>query len=342
MTSMTFRLVRYSLIVLVGILCGYVIHITGSESRQSPQLQVSEALAEQLDRGSLFFQTGDLTSAEQLYTDLIERFPNKPHGYNNLAALYAYQGKLEQARTLLDQAIATHPGYAVVYKNLSKIYAELARDSYGKALEIDPGTLHAQLMILDRQGIAQLTAAKTDPEATEKPTVSTATEPVIDAVPTDPTVEPEPTVTENTSPAPEPEVLSKTKTPEQAAATEPEEKTPLREDPFAFLRRWATAWSSQNVEGYLAFYPDDYHPDTFSSHETWANKRRSRIIRPAFIQIELTDIRILSRTEEGVDLELIQKYRNDRFQDRTLKHFRLQPHGTGWLIATERSLGTLR
>ena len=97
------------------------------------------------DYAAMFLQArlqakqGDTAAAMKTYQQLIKLQPAVPEAYNNLATLYAQQGNYEQAQKLLEQAMHTHPSYATLYENLGHIYVERARDSYGKALQLDAG-----------------------------------------------------------------------------------------------------------------------------------------------------------------------------------------------------------
>ena len=82
--------------------------------------------------------------AIQVFTGLTEDYPELPEPYNNLAVLYASQGNYDKAKAALELAIHTHPCYATAYENLGDIYAQLARRSYDKALQLDKSNLTAQ------------------------------------------------------------------------------------------------------------------------------------------------------------------------------------------------------
>ena len=86
-------------------------------------------------------RTGD---AIQVFHDLTEDFPELPEPYNNLAVLYAQQGNYDKARSALELAIQTHPGYAMAHENLGDIYAQLASREYGRVLQIDKNNAAAQ------------------------------------------------------------------------------------------------------------------------------------------------------------------------------------------------------
>ena len=51
--------------------------------------------------------------------------------------LYANQNQLDKARTALEMAIRTNPSYATAHENLGDIYAKLAGQAYGNALQLD-------------------------------------------------------------------------------------------------------------------------------------------------------------------------------------------------------------
>lgn len=73
------------------------------------------------------------------YRALTDDYPELPEPYNNLAALYASQGRYEAAREALERAVRAKPGFATAHENLGDIYARLAAQSYAKALELDGG-----------------------------------------------------------------------------------------------------------------------------------------------------------------------------------------------------------
>ena len=63
--------------------------------------------------------------------------PNSPNPNNNLAVLYASQGQYENAKTSLELAVRSHPGYATAHENLGDIYAQLALREYEKVTQLD-------------------------------------------------------------------------------------------------------------------------------------------------------------------------------------------------------------
>jgi Flp pilus assembly protein TadD len=98
-------------------------------------------------------------AADQL-TQLTIDFPDMAEPYNNLAVIQAAGGELERARTSLETAVKLSPSYSVAHQNLGDLYVELAKQSYARALQIEPtnGTLEPRLSAL-RQMTRTLTAA---------------------------------------------------------------------------------------------------------------------------------------------------------------------------------------
>ena len=80
---------------------------------------------------------GETDRAIALYEIVIKLFPDFPEPYNNLAALYATQGKLQRAEALLLRGLATHTTYRQLQKNLSRVYVARAAQAYQKALSIE-------------------------------------------------------------------------------------------------------------------------------------------------------------------------------------------------------------
>jgi Flp pilus assembly protein TadD len=88
-------------------------------------------------KGVIQSSMGNQTDAIVTFTKLNEDYPELPEPYNNLAVLYAGQGQLGKALAALEMAIHANPDYATAHENLGDVYARLASQSYGKALQLD-------------------------------------------------------------------------------------------------------------------------------------------------------------------------------------------------------------
>lgn len=103
-------------------------------------------------KGVIQRQLGQPDEAIATFTSLTQDYPELAEPYNNLAVLYAAQGQYDKARTALEMAIRTNPGYATAYENLGDVYARLASQAYSQALQLDSGnTLVAPKLALIRE-----------------------------------------------------------------------------------------------------------------------------------------------------------------------------------------------
>lgn len=85
--------------------------------------------------GILRLHEGDRDEAVGIFRELVREFPDLFEAYNNLAVLYAEEGRLDDARGILLGILDRRPE-AVGYRNLGDIYASLTRDAYARAREL--------------------------------------------------------------------------------------------------------------------------------------------------------------------------------------------------------------
>jgi Flp pilus assembly protein TadD len=90
-------------------------------------------------RGVILSELKDAAGAREVFERLTEEFPELPEPYNNLAVIYASQGQLDRARTLLETALAVRPTYATAQENLGDIYLQMSVDAYQRAAKLQPG-----------------------------------------------------------------------------------------------------------------------------------------------------------------------------------------------------------
>ncbi|WP_290705039.1 tetratricopeptide repeat protein [Amphritea sp.] len=93
-----------------------------------------------------------LDEAADVFSRLVQLYPESPEPYNNLAVVHARKGENDKAVEVLLQAFETHPSYAQVQTNLKAVYATLATQAYNRALNLDSTTQsrRANLGILDQ------------------------------------------------------------------------------------------------------------------------------------------------------------------------------------------------
>lgn len=88
-----------------------------------------------------------------LYTAIIDDYPELAEPYNNLAVIYAQQGRYALARDYLERAVAAFPEYSVALENLGDVYAKFAESSYRDAARYDPGNGELQKKIAALAGL---------------------------------------------------------------------------------------------------------------------------------------------------------------------------------------------
>lgn len=82
--------------------------------------------------GTLNARTGMVSEAIDVFSALVRDHPDLFDAYNNLAVLYAVQGRLDEARETLLAALEGNPS-AIGYANLGDVYTDLARRAYLRA-----------------------------------------------------------------------------------------------------------------------------------------------------------------------------------------------------------------
>ncbi len=86
-------------------------------------------------RTRILIEQGQLESARQALLTFIDKYPEIPEPYNNLAVLYARAGKLDMARDNLEMCIKLSPNYAIGLQNLGDIYTLIAASYYDQAFK---------------------------------------------------------------------------------------------------------------------------------------------------------------------------------------------------------------
>lgn len=305
-------------------------------------------------KGLILTEMNRPNDAIAIFTRLTEDFPELPEPYNNLAVLYAQQKQYDRARSALEMAIRTHPSYAIAHENLGDIYATLASQAYGKALQIDSSNAATQTklsMIRDLIGGASkpkpTTLVRADSgTSAPSPTASGTSTPT--PPPAEPTVKTPPTPMPTPPPPPEkPAKLPETPKPPEAPA--PVEKTPEKtntaETPAAStasveqevaktVQSWVRAWSRKDVKAYLAYYANNFQTPKGVSRKAWETERTQRIDRPGRIQVSAENVRI-SVSDRKATVKFRQHYASASFKSSANKTLVFVKSGNRWLIQQE-------
>lgn len=91
--------------------------------------------------------------AIDIYRDMTTQYPELPEPWNNLAAEYVKQGKLEMAQDALTMALAANPNYGTAKANMGEVQLMLARQSFQGAAQL--GVEGSQLKAKAATGILQ-------------------------------------------------------------------------------------------------------------------------------------------------------------------------------------------
>ncbi len=116
-------------------------------------------------KGLILGDLGKTNDAIEVFKNLTGNYPELPEPHNNLAVLYASQGRYELARNALEMALRTHPDYVTAHENLGDIYAKMAAIEYGKVVALDPGnpTAQTRLKLIQSMLGGQATRSATKP-----------------------------------------------------------------------------------------------------------------------------------------------------------------------------------
>lgn len=315
-------------------ICFTVLLRPGGAGGASDRSEAAKTLKEGLARSRQLASAGNAPEALKILEKLVERYPESPEPYNNMAALRASMGELEASRELLEKGLRTNESYAAIYENLGVIYSEIARSSYGKALRLELPPSAPQLKVLTHQG-PPATAAR----AASPPAYSRAAAP--QAAPAPPA-----TGAPLTAPAALPASAAKPQAPPPSAVPAPEPaaspaagQAPSRKDQdreiLDTLYGWARAWSDQDASAYLSYYSKNFRPENGAGRRTWEQQREERLRRPAWIKVDLKKIVLTPTGPDTVEVKMIQDYRAETFRDKARKTMTLVRENGAWRIQAE-------
>ncbi len=255
-------------------------------------------------RGLVLVKLNKTEDAIKVFADLTRDYPQLPEPYNNLAVLYAQQGDYEKARDALEAALATHPAYATAHENLGDIYAALAGAAYNRASMLDTSNQAVRY----KQNLINQLDTGIGAAAAAGPAIAPA------------------------APRPAAAVAA------AAVANDPPAAAPASADAAAVnttLQAWAKAWSSRDVDAYLAQYAPDFVPEGGLSRATWEQQRRDRITRPTRIGVRALNPEVSKVGEDRMRVSFVQEYQSDTFSDQVNKVLEFRNTNGSWKIVRE-------
>jgi hypothetical protein len=319
-------------------------------------------------KGTVLMDLRRYAEAMQVYQKLIQDYPDLPEPYNNLAALYAGQGRLEEARDLLERGMRTDPAYAAAFRNLNDIYARLSGRAYEQTLQTSKGGRPAPALIKElcdnygrmanqsvgRQHVASgelgllRDISKNRPSAGGAPSKVDIDEMAMESVLAEPELPP--TFNNPAAVAPKPVPVSV----QNAAVNAPPMRNVAQAAPLAEVKAkpvltgaddkavlaavesWAANWSRKDAAAYLGAYARDFRVPNGMSRSHWASQRRERIGKPKSIKVEVQAPKVSFNDASHASVSFRQAYHSDNLQTSTRKTLLLVKSGGRWLIQEER------
>ena len=276
-------------------------------------------------KGVIQTETGKPAEAIATFTQITQDYPELPEPYNNLAVLYAGQSQFDKARAALEMAIRTNPSYATAHENLGDVYAKLASQAYGKALQLDSSNTGVQ------PKLALIRTLFTPDAKVQKPVAAVAVKPPLVAVAPPPPVAP--ALAAPVTPAvPAPTVVKVPVSP--PAAVPAVASDTASKDVEAAVRAWASAWAAKDMGGYLASYGKDFDPSGNQSRKSWEEDRRARIVGKSNIIVKLDNLAIAVNGSKAI-AKFKQGYSADSLNVSSRKTLDLTKAGDRWVIVKE-------
>lgn len=102
------------------------------------------------------------------------------------------------------------------------------------------------------------------------------------------------------------------------------------------VQAWARAWRDKDVDAYLAFYAENFVPDSAPSKKAWVAQRKQRLAKPGAISLELKDVQVKAEGDKAT-ANFVQRYSANGYSDNVSKTLQLQLHKVSgnWLIVKE-------
>ncbi|MEQ8427464.1 MAG: tetratricopeptide repeat protein [Gammaproteobacteria bacterium] len=289
-------------------------------------------------KGLILTRLERLPEAETAFVELTEINPDLPEPYNNLAVVYAAQGKYSEAEQALKNAINTHPSYATAHENLGDIYAKMASRAYNQALELDNTNHSARAKLsLVNEMISEPGSAAPEKKPDSKKQVAAAKPPAeTKPAPIKPEI-----ITIPPEKQPEPKKVEKEKVipplPVKQATVEEVKPVQDRDNVERAVNDWADAWSDQDVDRYLGSYAKEFVPDDNQSLSAWKEERRIRLKSPEYIKVTLSDIKVDLHGKDYAEVRFQQRYQSDTYGDEVTKQLLMRKYDDTWLITQERT-----
>lgn len=255
------------------------------------------------------------SAAESIYRDLLARNKEWPEPKNNLAILLLKTNRLDEAKSMLEDAVVSSPSYRIAQKNRTQLYTFLATQAYDKALGGQQSLILPEMDYIEH--IYQ-------PVKVVEKVVDRVVEKVV-----------EKEVVVNKVAAVEPQVIA---TPQSVDKSSTEIAEHIKQQ----LLGWSQAWSSGDFDRYIQAYSDNFIPlEKTKNLAEWKNIRKAKLKFGKGVQVTLEDIRVfMNGSADYVLVEFVQNYKSRTYSDKTLKQLYMKNSQSNWLILSERVIKT--
>jgi tetratricopeptide (TPR) repeat protein len=281
---------------------------------------------------------------------------------NNIATIYAAQGKLNDAKATLEQALKSNQPLELMYNNLNNLKTHLASKNYASALQLlEPAKNNKLSLVVSTNGLAQyspkVVAAAPAPTAAPVATAptTTGTAGTTSAATTEGAKATEPVPPKTTVAAATPSATpaapaatapnakerasdSKPTPPERAPAASAEEAE-LTQAATQALQMWAQAWEKKDMDRYVKSYVPGFTPSDGKSHAEWVKDRQDRILSKGQINIQISQVEATLVNKNTIKLRYRQNYQSDKLKVSSVKLIEMKLQDQRWLITKERSAG---
>jgi tetratricopeptide (TPR) repeat protein len=284
---------------------------------------------------------------------------------NNIATIYAAQGKLNDAKATLEQALKSNQPLELMYNNLNNLKTHLASKNYASALQLlEPAKNNKLSLVVSTNGLAQyspkVVAAAPAPTAAPVATAPTTTGTTGTAGTTSAATTEGAKATESVPPKTTVAAATPSAAPAAPAATAPNAKerasdskpAPPEKAPAASaeeaeltqaatqaLQMWAQAWEKKDMDRYVKSYVPGFTPSDGKSHAEWVKDRQDRILSKGQIKIQISQVEATLVNKNTIKLRYRQNYQSDKLKVSSVKLIEMKLQDQRWLITKERSAG---
>lgn len=286
------------------------------------------------DNYHAWFLLGVAYSRQRQFYQAIEAFhkvselrPDLAEPHNNLAVIYNELGDVRAAVRQLEISLEKKPDYATAQENIADLHVKLALQYYKKALAQSPNEALAKRY--------QRLLRVRDPGA---PPPAMSTEEAVAAQPDDTAALPPAPVTLPSTPAPAtaPEVAAVSAARPEAVVQQEETRTDI-DAVLDALEAWRTAWSSRDIQGYIAAYADDFYPrQKFASRDEWLRYKQRVIRGKRFIRVTLENVQTeVLEPGRRVRVRFLQHFASNNYSSDDSKELVIERKNDAWKIVRE-------